>query len=487
MAKSASVLDRYPGYQVDVGIEVHVQLSTKSKIFCGSANGPAKQPNQNIDPICAGYPGVLPVLNKQVVHYAIMAGLGTNCTINLTNEFARKHYFYPDLPKGFQITQDTRPICSNGHIEIRLEDGSKKKIRLRRIHMEEDAGKNIHTPSGTISLVDLNRAGSPLLEMVSEPDINSTYEVRTYLKTLHAIVTYLGITTGNMEDGAFRADTNVSVRKKGSKELGTRCELKNINSFKFISDAVEHEIERQIGLLESGERVVQETRLWDTKEQKTYGMRSKEEAADYRYFPEPDLPLVVIEQAWVDAVKKSLPELPNQKFDRLQSEYGLKVDDADILISEPALAAFYEAAAKHHKSPGLINWVIRDLLGFLKESKQDLKSCLLTPEKLAQIVKLLDNGTINNRAAREIFEAVITSGADPAQVVKERGLEQMGDTGELEKMVAELVAAHPEEVAAYKAGKTRVFGFFVGQIMTKTGGRANPQLLQELLKKQLEK
>lgn len=486
MSKIQSVLDKYPNYQVDIGIEVHIQLTTKSKIFCASENGPSKHPNQNIDPICTGYPGVLPILNRQVVEYAIMAALATESTINQRSEFARKHYFYPDLPKGFQITQDDKPICTNGVVPIRLENGESKNIRLIRIHMEEDAGKNIHAPMDDISLVDLNRAGTPLLEIVSQPDMKSAYEARTYLKTLHSIVTYLNICTGNMEDGAFRADTNISVRKTTDTKLGTRCELKNINSFKFISDAIEHEIERQIGLLESGQAIVQETRLWDTKDQKTISMRSKEDAADYRYFPEPDLPPVCIDDAWIEAVRKNLPELPAQKIERLQRDYHLKFDDAEILINDREIAQYYENAAKKHHSAALINWVMRELMGYLKEHKLALADCKVTAEKLADIVHMLDKGKINGRAAQEVFALVAQTGEDPQEVVKKHGLEQIDNSAEVEAIIAKIVADNPEQVAGYRAGKTKLYGFFFGQAMAKTAGRGNPQTIQDLLKKYLD-
>ncbi|HBY05795.1 MAG: Aspartyl/glutamyl-tRNA(Asn/Gln) amidotransferase subunit B [candidate division TM6 bacterium GW2011_GWE2_42_60] len=486
MSRPITTLERYQEYQVDIGIEVHVQLSTKSKIFCAAENGPSKNPNQNIDPICAGYPGVLPVLNKKVVHYAIMTGLATNCTINRKSEFSRKHYFYPDLPKGFQITQGDKPICLEGYVPIRLENGDMKNIRLIRIHMEEDAGKNIHAPNDDISLVDLNRAGSPLLEIVSYPDMKSAYEARTYLKTLHAIVTYLNVCSGNMEDGAFRADTNISVRKKSATQLGTRCELKNINSFKFISDAIEYEVERQILLLESGQKVTQETRLWDTKDQKTFSMRSKEEAADYRYFPEPDLPPVCIDERWIEQARAEMPELPFEKSERLQKKYALKTDDVDILIGDRELADYYEKAAKTQSSSTLINWVLRDLLGFVKEHKIALSDCKVTPEKLAQLVHLVDQGKINNRAGQEIFAVVAETGKDPQALVKELGLEQMGDSSELDAVVQKLIAENPTQVADYKAGKTKLMSFFVGQAMAQTKGRGNPQIFQELFKKYLE-
>lgn len=485
MSKLVSIIDRYPDFRVNIGMEVHVQLSTQSKIFCASENGPSKNPNQNIDVICAGYPGSLPMFNRQVVHNAILLGLATNCTINRYSEFARKHYFYPDLPKGYQITQDDKPLCSEGFVEIRLENGSKKKIRIKRIHLEEDAGKNIHTAQSEVSLVDLNRAGSPLLEIVSYPDISNSVEARAYLKTLHAIVTTLNISTGNMEEGAFRADTNVSVRLATKEELGTRCELKNINSFKFIFDATEYEIERHIKLVQKGERIIQETRLWDTKEQKTFGMRSKEEAADYRYFPDPDLPPVFVDDEWIERVKRKLPELPMQKSERFQKEYGLKADDADIISEDGALAQFYEKAAKVYFSPTLVNWVVRDLIGYLNDRKLTVSESLVSPESLAQLVKLLDTNKINNRAAREIFEILTEKSGNPELIMRERGLEQMEDSAALEAIIVQIITENSNQVAAFKAGKTKLWGFFVGEAMARTKGRGNPQLIQTLLKKHL--
>lgn len=483
---SSSTLAKYPNYQIDIGIEIHVQLKTESKIFCPSPNGPTEQPNSAVDPICAGYPGTLPMLNKQVVADAILTGLATNCSINKINEFSRKHYFYPDLPKGYQISQDDKPICVNGAVTITCEDGSEKTIRIMRIHMEEDAGKNIHVQGLDKSLVDLNRAGSPLLEIVSMPDIKSSFEARAYLKTIHGIVTYLDVCTGNMDEGVFRADTNISVRKKDSTVLGTRCELKNINSFKFIVDAIEYEAERQIKLLEAGERVIQETRLWDTAQHKTFSMRSKEEAADYRYFPDPDLPKVFIDDAWIEALRSTMPELPHQKLDRLKKQYGLKDDDAEILLEDRDLAAYFETAAQLTASKILINWILRDLLGYAKEHKIALNDIKITPDKMAALVNLIDQGVINARAAQEVFLEIAQTGKAPADVVKEKGLEQVGDSAELEKIVMDIIAANPNQVQAYKAGKQQLFGFFVGQAMAKTQGRGNPQVLQELIKKHLQ-
>lgn len=480
-----TILDTYPHYQMDIGIEVHVQLNTKSKIFCECENGQSDQPNIAIDVICAGYPGTLPMVNKQVIESAILVGLATNCTINKVNTFARKHYFYPDLPKGYQISQDDKPICINGYIPIRLEDGSFKKIRLHRIHMEEDAGKNIHVQGINKSLVDLNRAGCPLLEIVSEPDIKSTSEAKAYLKALHALVTYLNICSGSMEEGVFRADTNISIRRKDDITLGTRCELKNINSFKFIGDAIEYEAERQIKLLDQGQKIRQETRLWDTSEHKTKTMRTKEEAADYRYFPDPDLPNVVIDDAWIAAIKATMPELPEQKFQRLQRDYHLKPDDAEILVHDLELAHYFEQAAQQTKSPLLINWILRDLLGYIKEHKITLTEAKITPKKLASLVDLIEKGVVNTSAAREIFAEAAQTGKEPAVIVKEKGLEQVGDVTALEKIVQEIIAAHQQQVTAYRAGQTKLFGFFVGQTMQKTKGRGNPQIINDLLKKYL--
>lgn len=485
MSKTVSILDQYPAYEVTIGIEVHVQLATQTKIFCACANEIGKEPNTNICNVCTGQPGVLPVLNKKVVDYAIAAGLATNSAIAPVCSFSRKHYFYPDLPKNYQITQGSDPICSEGNVPIRLEDGSTKRIRLMRIHMEEDAGKNIHAAGSNESFVDLNRTGTPLLEIVTHPDIASTYEARTYLKALRLLVQSLGICSGNMEDGAFRADTNISVRKKGAQKLGTRCELKNINSFKFISDAIEYEIERQITLLESGGTVRQETRLWDTKDHKTITMRSKEEAADYRYLTDPDLPLLVIDEGWIDRIAHTLAELPYERFNRLMTEYGLSSQEAEILLDDMPLAAYFETAYACTASKSLINWVVRDIMGYLKEHKITLAECKVTPEKLAALVALLEKGTINNHAAKQVFDTVAKTGQEPAIVVKEAGLEQMDSSDELQAIILEVIAANPKVVADYKSGKDKLFGFFVGQVMQKTKGKGNPTLIQELLKKEL--
>lgn len=485
MAENLSVLDKYPEYEATIGIEVHVQLTTATKIFCSCPNIMTKDPNSNICNICAGYPGALPMLNKKVVDFAILAGLATNCTINPRSAFDRKHYFYPDLPKNFQITQQAEPICTDGYVPIRLEDGSSKNINLIRIHIEEDAGKNIHSTYSNESFVDLNRAGTPLLEIVSHPDISTTYEVRAYLKTLRSIVQYLGICTGNMEEGSFRADTNISVRKKGQKELGTKCELKNINSFKFIADATEHELERQITILEQGGKIRSETRLWDSKNKTTSCMRSKEETSDYGFFQEPDLPFIAITPERVAAAKASMPELPLAKFERFTTQLGLKKDDADILIEDIDLANYFDETQKTTTSKNVINWILRDLMGYVKEKKISLAECKVTPERLGKIADLVDAGIINNPTAKEVFVFVAETDKNPEVIIEEKGLKQIGSVDELESLVKEIIAANQKSVEDYRAGKEKLFGFFVGQMMQKTKGKGNPQLINDLIKKHL--
>jgi len=485
VSKSFSVLDNFPKYEANIGIEVHVQLATKSKIFCQCSNEVNKKPNTNICDVCAGYPGTLPVLNKDVVENAILAGLATNCKIAQISNFARKHYFYPDLPKGYQITQSDSPICQEGSVPIRLEDGSIKNIRIIRIHMEEDAGKNIHSPFGNNSFVDLNRAGTPLLEIVSYPDISNAYEAKAYLKALRAIVQYLNICSGNMQEGAFRADTNISVKLKENKTLGTRCELKNINSFKFIGDAIEYELERQVRMIQNGEKVKQETRLWDTKNRKTVPMRSKEESADYRYFEEPDLPLIEVNEEWISRIQKLIPELPQEKFDRFVAKKNLSAYETEIIVEDMELANYFEKTHDIYPSKQIANWILRDLLGYLKDQKLSLIECKVTPEKLAKIIELVESGKINNLAAKQIFEQIAESGQDPQEIVIQKGLEQVGSEEELEKVVKEVISENPKNVELYKSGKDRIFGFFVGQAMKKTQGKGNPKIIQRLLKKLL--
>ena len=485
MEKSATALDSYPAYKMDIGIEVHVQLNTKSKIFCPCSNAQEQTPNKNLCPICAGYPGVLPVLNQQVVDFAVLAGLGTNCEISLISEFDRKHYFYPDLPKNYQITQNDYPICRNGYVMIRLENGSTKKIRINRIHIEEDAGKNTHSELTGESFVDLNRTGTPLIEVVTEPDIESAEEARAYLKALRTIMQYLGVSTCNMEEGSFRADTNLSVRKKDAAELGTRCELKNINSFKFISDAIEYEVDRQITAVMNGEKIVQETRLWDSKNRKSIPMREKEGMADYRFFTDPDLALVQIDQKDLDDVKANLLEMPFEKFDRYKKEFGLSDYEADIITLDLALAQYFEELMSCYNTKSSVNWLLRDVLGSLKDLKNSIEECKVTPKKLATIVRFIDEGVINNKAAKEVFEFIAEQGGEPEQVIESKGLKQIGSVEELEAIVKDVIAQNQNLVTAYKAGKQNLFGFFVGTCMKVTKGNGDPKQIQALVKKHL--
>lgn len=480
-----TVLDKYPEYRMDIGIEVHVQLSTKTKIFCACSNAQEEQPNKNICPVCAGYPGVLPVLNAQVVEFAILAGLGTNCDISLMSEFDRKHYFYPDLPKNYQITQNDHPICRHGFVMIRLEDGSIKKIRINRIHIEEDAGKNSHSDLTGESFVDLNRTGTPLIEIVTEPDIENAEQARAYLKALRTIMQYLGVSSCNMEEGSFRADTNISVRKKDSQKLGTRCELKNINSFKFIGDAIEYEAERHILAIESGEKIIQQTRLWDSKNRKSIAMRSKEGMADYRFFTDPDLALIRIEQSHLDQIKSTFPEMPFAKYERYKKDFGLSDYEADIITTDLAIAHYFEALMTAHPSKSSVNWLLRDVLGAVKELKQDITDCKVTPTKLADIVRSVEAGLINNKAAKEIFDLIAHHGGQVAQIIEEKGLKQVDNADQLEKIVQQVIQEHPDLVAEFKSGKQNLFGFFVGTCMKVMQGKGDPKQLQELLKKYL--
>lgn len=480
-----SILDRYPDYTATIGIEVHVQLKTESKIFCSCPNKFGQTPNTNVCPVCVGHPGVLPVLNSKAVDYAIMAGLATQSHIAKKCNFARKHYMYPDLPKNYQITQADDPICSGGYVPIESADGSEKHVRLVRIHMEEDAGKNTHA-STTHSCVDLNRAGTPLIEIVSEPDMNTSEEARMYLTRLRAIVQYLGISDANMEEGSFRADINISVKKKEATELGTKVELKNINSFRFIVNAIEFEIERQIELLNNNKLIRQETRQWDNKNNTSIFMRSKEEAQDYRYFTEPDLPELHIDEAWLQRLAKSLPELPQVKYKRLQNDYGLSSYEADIITQDKALADFFEETTGLCKNPKLIcNWILRDLLGYMKEHKLELATIKMTPTLLAQLVQAIDQGIINNKVAQDIFIEVMETGLSPLAIITSKGLQQVEALDILEPIVKAIVEKNADAVAKYKAGNTKLFGFFIGQAMKETQGKANPKILNELVQKYL--
>lgn len=485
MEKSTTVLDRYSDFRMDIGIEVHVQLNTKSKIFCACSNAQEQTPNKNICPVCAGYPGVLPVLNKQVVEFAVLAGLGTNCEISPISEFDRKHYFYPDLPKNYQITQNDHPICRNGYVMIRLEDGSTKKIRINRIHIEEDAGKNTHSDFTGESFVDLNRTGTPLIEIVTEPDIENAEQARAYLKALRTIMQYVAVSTCNMEEGSFRADTNLSVRKKDAEKLGTRCELKNINSFKFISDAIEYEAERHILAVMNGERIIQQTRLWDSKNRKSIAMRSKEGMADYRFFTDPDLALVKVSDEMLADIKATFPEMPFAKYERYKQEFGLSDYEADIITTDVALTRYFEELMACHASKSCVNWLLRDVLGSIKDLKISIEETKVTPVKLAAIVKFVEEGVINNKAAKEIFELIAVQDGDVAEIIETKGLKQVGTADELEAIVKNVLAQHPDLVAEYRSGKQNLFGFFVGTCMKAMGGNGDPKQLQALLKKYL--
>ncbi len=471
-------------YQAVIGLEVHVQLKTNTKIFCGCSTQFGASPNSQTCPVCLGMPGALPVLNKKVVEYAIRAGLATNCGIAPRSVFARKNYFYPDLPKGYQISQYELPICEHGHLDILGEWGT-KRIGITRIHMEEDAGKLVHgdIPGlGSGSGVDLNRACTPLLEIVSEPDIRSADEAVAYLKKLHQIVVYLGICDGNMEEGSFRCDANVSVMPVGSDTFGTRTETKNVNSFRFVKQAIEHEIERQIEVIEDGGRIVQETRLFDPGTGETRSMRGKEDAHDYRYFPDPDLVPLVISNDWVEDVRLSLPELPEAKMQRYQTELGLPPYDAEVLTAGRELAEYFEAAlaaGAPAKSAG--NWVMGEVTRQLNDGGLTIGACPVTPKQLADLLALIEKGTISGKIAKTVFDEMWQNGGEPARIVEEKGLVQVSDTGEIERIIDEIMAANMGQVEEYRGGKEKVFGFFVGQVMRASKGKANPAVVNDLL------
>jgi aspartyl-tRNA(Asn)/glutamyl-tRNA(Gln) amidotransferase subunit B len=470
-------------YEAIIGLEVHAQLLTKTKIFCGCSTEFGAPPNTHTCPVCLGMPGVLPVLNRKVVEYTIRMALATNCTIAHESRFARKNYFYPDLPKGYQISQYELPIAQHGHIFIGV-NGERKRIGITRIHMEEDAGKLIHDPYRPVSAVDFNRTGVPLIEIVSEPDIRTPEEAGAYLRQLRAILRYLEICDGNMEEGSFRCDANVSVRPAGTNIFGTRTELKNMNSFKHVENALAYEIRRQKAVIEDGGEVVQETRLWDTDEGVTVSMRGKEEAHDYRYFPDPDLLPLVIDEQWVEQIRSTLPELPHDKQARFVEHYGIPLYDAQVLTSSRALADYFEACVKHFPEPKTVsNWVMGSLLATLKAENKTIEQSPVSPERMAELLRLIDSGVISGKIAKTVFDEMASSGNAPERIVREKGLVQITDPDAIAEVVKQVLAEYPKEVSDYKAGKTKVFGFLVGQVMKATRGKANPKMVNEILKK----
>ncbi|MDT8444117.1 MAG: Asp-tRNA(Asn)/Glu-tRNA(Gln) amidotransferase subunit GatB [Desulfuromonadales bacterium] len=476
-------------YETVIGLEVHVQLTTNTKIFCGCSTEFGQTPNSQTCPVCLGLPGALPVLNRQVVEFAIKTGLATNCRIAPRSIFARKNYFYPDLPKGYQISQFELPVCEHGWLDIDLEGGNSKRIGITRAHMEEDAGKLMHgdkPETAGSSLVDLNRACTPLLEIVSEPDMRSPDEAIAYLKKLHQIVVYLGVCDGNLEEGSFRCDANVSVRPYDQAEFGTRAELKNINSFRFIKQAIEYEVERQIDLIEAGGKVIQETRLFDSNTGMTRSMRGKEEAHDYRYFPDPDLVPLAISQEWIEQVRATLPELPDAKRARFVEELGLSAYDAEVLAADRALADYFDVCVTLTKDAKICaNWIMGEVLRKLKESATNIAEAPVSPQRLTGLLLRIADNTISGKIAKAVFEKMWQSGQTADQIINAEGLKQVTDTGAIEGLVDEVIAANPDQVAEYLGGKDKLIGFFVGKVMQASQGKANPGMVNQLLKKKL--
>ncbi len=469
-----------------IGLEVHAQLKTRSKIFCGCSAEFGAPPNTHVCPVCLGMPGVLPVLNRSVVECALRMALATGCTIARESRFARKNYFYPDLPKGYQISQYELPIAEQGQVDVEV-NGALQRVRIRRIHMEEDAGKLNHNPHRPVSMVDLNRAGVPLIEIVSEPDIGSPEAAGAYLRHLRAIVRCLDVCDGNLEEGSFRCDANVSIRPRGATVLGTRTELKNLNSFRFVEKAIEYEIDRQRDLLRDGGRVLQETRLWDQGLGRTVSMRGKEEAHDYRYFPDPDLLPLVIDAGWIARVRAELPELPEARKARFVSQHGLPAYDAGVLTSDRGLSDYFEECLKHFPDPKPVsNWMMGPLLGLLNAQGLSIEQSPIPAGGLAALLTLVENGAISAKSAKSVFDEMAASDKSAAAIVAEKDLAQISDAGAIEALVRELLARNPREVAAYRGGKTKLMGFFVGEAMKATRGQANPKAVNEILRKMLE-
>jgi aspartyl-tRNA(Asn)/glutamyl-tRNA(Gln) amidotransferase subunit B len=479
----------YDDFEGVMGLEVHAHLLTDSKLFCKCSTKFGAEPNSHTCPTCMGLPGALPVLNRKVVDFAIKLGLALHCGINKKSIFARKNYFYPDLPKGYQISQYEEPICENGYLDISVGD-IKKRIRIKRVHMEEDAGKLVHEgaiEASSYSLVDYNRSSIPLLEIVSEPDIGSPEEAVAYLKMLRDVLLYLEICDGNMEEGSFRCDANVSVKKKEADELGTRAELKNLNSFRFIEKSLEYEIKRQIELIRKGGVVAQETRLFNVDEGITYSMRGKEEAHDYRYFPEPDLLPLTIDDKWIEDIRQGLPELPMEKMERFINIYGLPKYDVEILASDKELSRYFEDAVGLFPEPKTVsNWIMTELLRELKDGNVSPKDSPLSPAHLAELLSLIKDGTINIKIGKEIFPEIYKSGVSPKKLVEKKGLIQISDETAIGSTIDAVIASFPKELAEFRGGKEKLLGFFVGQVMKETKGKANPKLLNELLLKKLK-
>jgi aspartyl-tRNA(Asn)/glutamyl-tRNA(Gln) amidotransferase subunit B len=476
-------------YEAVIGLEVHAELLTESKVFCACSAKFGAPPNQHTCPVCLGMPGVLPVLNRRVVEFAIRAGLAIGCTIARMSRWARKNYFYPDLPKGYQISQYELPLCTGGGIEIEA-DGARRTIRLTRIHMEEDTGKNIHDAHGDASLVDFNRCGVPLLEIVSEPDIHSAAGAGAYLRALRSILRYLEICDGNMEEGSFRCDANISIRPRGSTQLGTKVEVKNMNSFRAVEKAIEYEIARQTEVLAAGGTLTQETRHWDPDREATRPSRSKEFAHDYRYFPDPDLLPLIVSDEWIAAVRAQMPELPAARRERFMREHELPAYDADVLTARKDLADYYEAALRAHRNPKAIsNWVMGDVLRVVKDRKLDdalvIRDWPVSAAHMGALVAMIDAGRISGKIAKAVFEAMVSSGAPPERIVAEQGLTQVTDDGPILAAIEHVLDANAAKVAEYRSGKDKLFGFFVGQVMKATEGKANPQKVNELLRAKL--
>ena len=473
-------------YEVVIGLEVHAQLSTNSKIFCGCSTKFGSDPNSNVCPICLGHPGVLPVLNKKVVEYAILMGLATNHEIKERSTFARKNYFYPDSPKGWQTSQFDEPICENGYLDIVTSDGTERRLDINRIHMEEDAGKSIHD-KGAETLVDLNRTGVPLIEIVTEPVLRSAEEAYLYLIKIKQILQYLNICDGNMEEGSLRCDANISIRLKGETELGTKAEVKNMNSFRNVEKAINVEIARQIEIVEDGGKITQETLLWDADLEDVFPMRSKEESHDYRYFPEPDLMPVIVSEQWKNEIAKTLPELPEVRKNRFVADFKLPEYDAEVLTSTRPLADYYEQAitvTNDYKSAS--NWIMGDVLKIVKEDKIDIADFPISPENIGNLIELINNNTISGKIAKDVFPEMLKTNDDPAKIVKEKNLVQITDTSALEKIIDEIINNNQPQVQQFISGKESVIGFFVGQVMKASRGKANPKAVNELLKEKLD-